>query len=309
MSVVSLRDVSKRFGDVTALDRVSFDVEEDMIYGFLGRNGAGKSTTMQILTGQGFASSGQVRVFGEHPYENENVLSRVCLVKENQRYPDPFKVRHVLRAGRELYPEWDQPYAESLLDDFELSGNRVVRKLSRGMLSALGVVVGLASRAPLTFFDEPYLGLDPVARQLFYDRLLEDYAKHPRTIVLSTHLIDEISDLVEHVVLIDAGGVLIDESAETLRQRAMTVTGAAPAVDEFTEPYEEFHREQLGSFARVTVSGTLGDAERASAQALGLSVEPVSLQQLMIHTTAGRVQAGHTAPDTATHTTAKETDR
>lgn len=306
-AVITLRDVSKQFGDVTALDRVSFTVEEKTIYGFLGRNGAGKSTTMGILTGQDFASSGQVQVFGEHPYENEDVLSRVCLVRENQRYPDPFKVRHVLRAGSELFPEWDQGYAEALLDDFELSRDRLVRKLSRGMLSAIGVVVGLASRAPLTFFDEPYLGLDPVARQLFYDRLLEDYAKHPRTIVLSTHLIDEISELIEHVVLIDGGRILIDEAAETLRQRAMTVTGPTSAVDEFTEPHEEFHREQLGSFARVTVSGALGPAERANAQARGLSVEPVSLQQLMIHATAGRAQAG--AMDPARDTTAKENGR
>jgi ABC-2 type transport system ATP-binding protein len=98
----------------------------------------------------------------------------------------------------------------------------------------VGVVIGLASRARLTFFDEPYLGLDAVARQPFYERLLADYAEHPRTVVLSTHLLDEVSDLIEHVVLIDKGRILIDEDADGLCSRAVTVTGPAVTVEAFT---------------------------------------------------------------------------
>src|ERR1700709_2720420 len=139
-----------------------------------------------------------------------------------------------------------------MLSDFRLPTNRRIKKLSRGQLSAVGVIVGLASRAPLTFFDEPYLGLDAVARQLFYDRLLADYAEHPRTVVLSTHLIDEVSDLIEHVVLMDQGKVLIDEDADVLRGRAVTVTGPVEAVERFATGHTELHRERLGGFLRVT---------------------------------------------------------
>ncbi|RCW40471.1 ABC-2 type transport system ATP-binding protein [Halopolyspora algeriensis] len=284
-SVVALSNVTKRYGDVTALDGVSFAVRENTITGLLGRNGAGKSTLMRLLTGQDLAGSGRTEIFGARPYENEAVLSQVSFIKENQRYPDNFKVRHVLRAARTLYPNWDQDFADSLMEDFRLPLNRRMNRLSRGMFSAVGIVLGLASRAPLTLFDEPYLGLDAVARQLFYDRLLADYAENPRTVVLSTHLIDEVSDLIEHVLLIDGGRMLLDQDAETLREQAVTVTGPTAAVDEFTAGRDELHREQMGGFARVTVRSTGDSTERTRAHSHGVELEPVSLQQLVVHTT------------------------
>jgi ABC-2 type transport system ATP-binding protein len=164
--------------------------------------------------------------------------------------------------------------------DFALPADRRIKKLSRGMVSAVGVIIGLASRAPLTFFDEPYLGLDAVARQLFYDRLLADYAAHPRTVVLSTHLIDEVSDLIENVVVIDHGKVLIDADAETLRSEAVTVTGPAAAVEAFVAGRDELHRERLGGFLRVTVAGAPQRSDLG-----GLEFEPVSLQQLVVRST------------------------
>ena len=161
---------------------------------------------------------------------------------------------------------------------------RRIKKLSRGQLSAVGVIVGLASRAPLTFFDEPYLGLDAVARQLFYDRLLEDFAEHPRTVVLSTHLIDEVANLLEHVIVIDQGRILMDDDAETLRSSATTVVGPRTAVDAFVGGREVLHRDGIGGLASVTVSG-LGPAERTEAAAAGLELAPVSLQQLIVRKT------------------------
>jgi ABC-2 type transport system ATP-binding protein len=282
MNVVRMREVTKRYGAVDALDRVTVSLAENMIHGLLGRNGAGKTTLMRILTGQGFESSGTVEVFGEHPYENAGVLSRVCFVKENQRYPDKFRIRHALRAAALLFPNWDTGFAESLMADFALPANQTINRLSRGQLSAVGVIIGLASRAPLTLFDEPYLGLDAVARQLFYDRLLADYAEHPRTVVLSTHLIDEVADLIEHVVLIDHGRVLIDSDTETLRAQTVAVTGPANLVEQFVAGQGELHRERLGGLLRVTVTGTAG-----RPMADGLELEPVSLQQLVIRSTQG----------------------
>jgi ABC-2 type transport system ATP-binding protein len=162
---------------------------------------------------------------------------------------------------------------------------RRVRKLSRGMLSALGVIIGLASRSRVTLFDEPYLGLDAVARQLFYDRLLRDYADHPRTVILSTHLIDEVSALIEHVLLLDRGRLIVDADAETLRGQMVTVTGPVATVDTIAGGHHELHRDLLGRTARVTLRGDFDAAERARAAALGAEVEPVSLQQLVVRLT------------------------
>ncbi|MET7418259.1 ABC transporter ATP-binding protein [Dactylosporangium sp. NPDC005555] len=297
--VVSVQGVSKRFGPVAALDDVSFDLHRNGIYGLLGRNGAGKTTLMQLLTGQQFATGGTIRVFGADPVENAAVLQRISFVKESQRYPDTFKVRHVLFAGRLLHPAWDEAFARSLVADFQLPVGRPVKKLSRGMLSALGVIVGLASRAPLTFFDEPYLGLDAVSRQLFYDRLLADYAEFPRTVVLSTHLIDEVSDLIEHVLLIERGRIVLSEAVDTLRGQVVTLTGPATAVDALTANTDELHRDRLGGLTRATVRGTVS-ADRA--REAGVRVEPVSLQQLVVRITSasqpGRNSPGGSTPPT-----------
>ena len=283
-TVVEVTDLSKHYGKVHAVDGVSFSLEENRIYGLLGRNGAGKTTLMSLLTAQEFASGGSIEVFGHSPVENADVLERTAFIRESQRYPEDFRVKHVFRSAPWFFANWDAGFAAKLADEFRLPLNRRVKKLSRGQLSAVGVIVGLASRAPLTFFDEPYLGLDAVARQLFYDRLLSDYAEHPRTIVLSTHLIDEVSNLLEHVIVIDEGRIIIDSDADTLRGSATTVAGTASAVDAFTTGRDVLHREGIGGLATATVSG-LDAAGRRAATAAGLELSPVSLQQLIVRTT------------------------
>ncbi|EID80389.1 MULTISPECIES: ABC transporter ATP-binding protein [Rhodococcus] len=284
-TVASARGLGKRFGDFVALDGIDFPLQENKIYGLLGRTGAGKTTLMQILTGQEFQTSGVVEIFGQAPHENSRVLTDVCFVKESQKYPDDFRVGHVLATARHLLPHWNEELAQTLLEDFDLPLCRKVKKLSRGMTSALGVTVGLASRAPLTLFDEPYLGLDAVARHLFYDRLLADYAEHPRTVVLSTHLIDEIGDLIEHVILIDKGRIVLDEDTDALREGAVVVSGLASLVADFTSNKTVLHRESLGNHERATVQASLSDSERDRAVDHGLHFEPLSLQQLVVRST------------------------
>ncbi len=285
MTVVDVTDLVKRYKDTTALDRVSLALEENVIYGLLGRNGAGKTTLMSILTAQNFATSGDVRVFGESPYENARVLTRVCFVRESQRYPDDARPGHAFRMARMFFPHWNQELADDLVRAFQLPMKTRIKKLSRGQLSAVGVIIGLASRAELTFFDEPYLGLDAVARQIFYDRLLADYVEHPRTIVLSSHLIDEVADLIERVIFIDRGRILLDEETDAVRGRAATIVGDADAVAAFTAGREVLHRESLGRVTSVTVLGALDADDRARLAASGLEAGPVSLQQLIVRLT------------------------
>ncbi|MGO4536307.1 ABC transporter ATP-binding protein [Leifsonia sp. 2MCAF36] len=281
---VQVTGLTKRFGRVSAIDDVSLTIAPGRIHGLLGRNGAGKTTLMQLITGQDFPSAGDIRVFGEPPTENARVLQNICFIKESQRYPEDFQPKHVFRSAPWFFENWDADFADRLVEEFRLPLDRRIKKLSRGQLSAVGVIVGLASRAPLTFFDEPYLGLDAVARQLFYDRLLEDFAEHPRTVVLSTHLIDEVANLLEQVIVIDQGRILMDEDAETLRTSATTVVGQRAAVDAFVRGRDVLHRDGLGGLASVTVSG-LGPTDRAEAAAGGLELAPVSLQQLIVRKT------------------------
>ncbi|HJB09434.1 MAG TPA: ABC transporter ATP-binding protein [Candidatus Brachybacterium merdavium] len=289
MSAIETRNLSKHYRDVAAIDDVSLSFAEGRVHGLLGRNGAGKTTMMKLLTGQIFASSGTMRVLGESPVENPQVLSRTCFIQESQKYPDGFRPLDVLRIAEGLYPFWDEALARDLVADFRLPQKRAIKKLSRGQLSAVGIIVGLASRAPLTFFDEPYLGLDAVARRLFFDRLLADFAEHPRTVVLSTHHIDEVSNLLEHVVLLDEGRVAIADEADALQSAAIEVSGRLQEVQGFIAGADVLHLQEIGSLATATVHAEPGSAERA--RAAGLQVAPVSLQNYIVHRTTAAASA------------------
>jgi ABC-2 type transport system ATP-binding protein len=212
---ISVAGLTRRYRGQVALDNVTFDVQGASITGLLGRNGAGKTTLLRIIAGHEFASAGSVTVLGASPIKDEEVLRRMVYIREDQTYPD-FKVRHALRVASWLYPNWSHELAEALVANFGLPLNRRIKKLSRGMRSAVGIVIGLAARAEITLFDEPYAGLDAVARQVFYDRLLAEQAEHPRTVLLSTHLIDEAAGLLERVVVIDRGRVMHDGAPRDL---------------------------------------------------------------------------------------------
>jgi ABC-2 type transport system ATP-binding protein len=281
---ISVTGLTRRYRDQLALDDVSFEIAGPSITGLLGRNGAGKSTLMRILANQEFASSGTIGIFGANPVENDQVLRRMVFVREDQAFPD-FKVRHAVRAASWFYPNWNEELAQTLLHDFDLPANRGIKKLSRGMRSALGIVIGLAAQAELTLFDEPYAGLDAVARRMFYDRLLAAYTERPSTVMLSTHLIDEAADLLEHVVMIDHGRIVLDADADEVRGSATTVSGPIAAVEEFVAGRRTRDRRRMASHESVVVAETLDDSDWVRARKLQLSLESLSLQQVMVHAT------------------------
>jgi ABC-2 type transport system ATP-binding protein len=287
ISVCSLR---RRYRDHLALEDVSFEIEGPSITGLLGRNGAGKSTLMRVLAAQERPTSGTVRVLGGPVWENGNVLRNIVLVREDQEYPD-MQVGQIIRAASWFHRNWCDDLAAEMLDQFELPLRRPVKKLSRGMRSALGIVIGLAARAEVTLLDEPYAGLDAVARRMFYDRLLADYAVHPRTVVLSTHLIDEAADLMEHVILVDHGRIIVDAPADDVRGGATTVTGPAQIVDRFVADRPTWERRRLGTRQSVIMAGALDDVDSARAREMHLDLHALSLQEIVVHA-AGRA-LGH----------------
>ena len=181
-----------------------------------------------------------------------------------------------------LYPNWNGDLAEDLLAEFELPANRADQEALAGMRSALGIVVGLAARAEVTLFDEPYAGLDAVARQLFYERLLADYAECPRTVVLSTHLIDEVADLLERVVIIDHGRIVLDAQADDVRGTVTTVSGRMNR-----RGGVHLRPSYLGP-APSGVTGVgggrrgAGTHNRTGCGELNLRLDPLSLQQMMV---------------------------
>lgn len=282
---VELHGVTQRFRDVTALDDVTLTVRPGTITGLLGRNGSGKSTLGSLLAAFRRPTAGRVLVDGEDPWENERVVPGVCFVRESGDVLDDYSLADNLAYASGARPTFSYELAGELMDLFELEPRRKPSKLSRGKKSAFGIVLGLASRAPLTILDEVHLGLDAPSRYAFYDALLADYAEHPRTLVLSSHLIGEIERLLEDVVVLDRGRVLVTKDAESLRSEGVSVTGAAAAVAEFVAGRDVLATQRLGGTVQTTLRGVVTDDDARRARAAGLELGPVPLQDLFVHLT------------------------
>lgn len=306
---VELRGVGVDF-DRPALSGVDLTLAPGVVHGLLGRNGSGKTTLLSLLAAFRRPTHGAVLVDGEDPFENERVLEGTCLVRESGDVIDDENVKINLDYVESMRPAFDRRYAEEMLDQLEVPMRTKVESLSRGQRSAVGASLGLATRAPLTLLDEVYLGLDAPSRYRFYQSLLTDYVEHPRTIVLSSHLIGELDRILEHVTILHRGGVLLSDSAASLQSRGSTLTGSGKAVDAVVADLgiDVLARTELGGTAQVTFVGMLGQDALARVRSAGLELGPVPLQDLFVHLTDRSVApAAH--PDSPEHSRIEEVDR
>ena len=277
MSIV-INQVSKSFGPVRALNRVSVTLEEGKIYGLLGRNGAGKSTLLNVLTDRIFPEEGSVTVDGEPVRDNDRALSKMYLMSEKNCYPESMRVKEAFRWTKEFYPDFDQEFAWNLAAAFELNTNAKVNKLSTGYSSIFKLVVALSVNTPYVLLDEPVLGLDANHRDLFYRTLLSRYTQRPFTVVISTHLIEEVASLIEDVVVIHKGEVLRQGSCQDLLSQGYTVTGPKGLVEEYLKGKNVLGVDALGGLESAYV---LGDPDRTSLPQ-GLELSGLDLQKLFI---------------------------
>ncbi|MGE1049664.1 ATP-binding cassette domain-containing protein, partial [Bacillus sp. GMs2/1] len=216
MIALETKDITKKYKKKIAVNEVTISLEEHKIYGLLGRNGAGKTTLLNLLAGQITSSSGSVSIFGENVFENSKAMQNICFVRVKETAYLNDKVKDIFNLCNMFYKNWDQEFAEELARRFQLNLKDKYHKLSHGMQTVVGIIQGLASRAPITIFDEPTTGLDAAHRELFYSLLLEEYGEHPRTIILSTHLVEEVTHVIEDVIIIKEGAIVVQSSVEDL---------------------------------------------------------------------------------------------
>jgi ABC-2 type transport system ATP-binding protein len=284
-----VEQLTYRYGDVLALDRISLELNAPGIHGLLGRNGSGKTTLMSLAAGLRRPREGQIRLNGQPVFENYAATTEICIIRESGDTTAEWSetIEDGLAFARDMRPYWDEAYARKLLDRFELTPKRSVAQLSRGQRARFACLLGLASRAPLTMFDESYLGMDAPARYDFYDALLEDYMAHPRMILVSSHHIEEIAKLFEDVIIIEDGKVLLHESAEALRGRGLTITGPAAAVDGLAAGGTVLSERSLGSTKSVALYNA-PDTLVQQARAAGLETSLLPIQDIFVHLTAKR---------------------
>lgn len=279
------RNLHFRYGREYALQDINFKINEPKIYGLLGRNGAGKTSLLSLIGSFREPSSGQILVNGEAPFENAKAMQQVTFMYNKDFTGEIDSPAEIIKHISRYRPNFDLEYAEELLKKFKLEGKKAVPNLSTGKQSAFNVVVGLASRSPITIFDEVYLGMDAPARDLFYKELLKDQEAYPRIIILSTHLVSEMDYLFDEVIIIDDGKLLLHEAYDDLVSRGVTIVGDKQTVDTFAQGKEVLNEEHLGNTKSITLYGSLNETDKATAKELGLDIGPVSLQDLFIQLT------------------------
>jgi ABC-2 type transport system ATP-binding protein len=232
--VVRVERLSRRFGTTLALDDLSLSVPRGAVFGVVGANGAGKTTLIRHLLGLLRAQSGTVRVFGRDPVKDPvGVLGRVGYLSEENDLPPWMRVHELLRYLRAFYPGWDDAYAEALRETFAIDPTARVRDLSRGQKARTGLLVALAYRPELLVLDEPSTGLDPLARRDILAAVLRSVAEEGRTVIFSSHLLDEVERVSDHVALLDQGRIVVQGPLDDVRaaHQVLTVrfTGPRPS--------------------------------------------------------------------------------
>lgn len=281
MNAIQIKHVTKRYKDITALDDVSFSFEHGKIYGFLGRNGAGKSTLINILANRIFADNGEVLIDGVPAKENMQVQEKIFCMSEADLYDDVLKVSEHFKWINRFYDSFQIEKAYEIAEKFQLDTRKKFKALSKGYQSIFKLTVALALDVPYVVFDEPVLGLDANHRELFYDLLLKDYENTERTIIIATHLIEEVSNIIEEVVLIDKGKILLQENVATLLEMGYSVSGLGNEVDAYCAGKNVIGQDELGNLKIAYVLG-----EKTPLPAAGsLSFSNMNLQKLFVKLT------------------------
>lgn len=282
MSRIEVSHLTKKFGSFTALDDVSVNFEEHKIYGLLGRNGAGKSTLINVISNRMFPTSGEVKIDGEISTENDKALSKIYCMSDRNLYNDEMKIKNVFKITKQYYPEFDMDYACKLADKFQLDVNKKIKTLSTGYNSIYKMITAISANASVVFFDEPVLGLDANHREMFYKELIEKYSDGNSTYVISTHIIEEISKILEHIVVIKNGKIIMDDETENIMTQGYSVSGTISMVDSYCSGKRLLGEDVLGGLKTAYI---LENADKYAGDNSGLEFSKLDLQKLFIHLT------------------------
>ncbi|MFD1412692.1 ATP-binding cassette domain-containing protein [Oceanobacillus jeddahense] len=284
---VEAANIRVQYKDFTAIDQVSFQLTPGKIHGLIGRNGAGKTTLLSVLAAFRKADAGSLTIDEEDPFENPRIMQDTIFIFDQHKDLEYSydKVGEILKEMAYFRPNYDESYALYLAEKFKLPLNKKVNQLSKGKKSAFQAIIGLATRAPLTIFDEAYLGMDAPTRELFYNEILNDQEHHPRTIIFSTHLVSETDYLFDEVLMIHHGKVLLQDTSEQVISKGFSITGSSEQVEDFTKELEVLNSQVLGGTKSVMIYGELSEQKRNAANQSGLEIGPLSLHDLFVHLT------------------------
>lgn len=272
---LSCHNLTRKFGDTTALNGVNLCLDEPKIYGLLGRNGAGKTTLLRLITNYIQPTEGTITLDEQDVWENEKAQHQIFLITESSFFED-LTGQRLADIMEQIYPSFDKEQFLSYAKRFELNLKKKYQTLSTGYKSVLRAVAALSVHTPFLFLDEPTLGMDAFHRELFYKLLIESYSESPSCILLSTHLISEVEGLLENVIILDHGKVLIDESSEQLLAQGYCVSGRISDVDDYCSGKNVIGSSVVGGLKTTAILGERNNVPDT------LDVTGLSLQQLFV---------------------------
>ena len=280
MNAIQIKNITKSYNDIKALDNVSFSFEFGKIYGFLGRNGAGKSTLINIIANRVFADKGDILIDDITAKENIAVQEKIFCMSEADLYDKDLKIKEHFKWINRFYETFDMNKAIEISEKFNLNTNKKFKALSKGYQSIFKLTVALSLNVPYIIFDEPVLGLDANHRELFYNLLLKEYENDERTFIIATHLIEEVANIVEEVVLIDEGKVLLQANVGTLLETGYSVSGVAQEVDNYYVDKNVIGYDELGGLKIAYILGGKTITKNSNLQ-----ISTMNLQKLFVKLT------------------------
>lgn len=273
--MIELNQVTKRYGQASVLKNITLTIDEPGIYCLLGRNGAGKTTLLKSVAGYQNITSGSIRVDGREI--TTSTLDTGVSYIENFAKHFNLPVRKLLKIASEVNPSYDYDFASEMMERFELDGKKKkFNHLSLGMKTMVSTIICLASSKDVILLDEPVLGFDAIMRVEFYDMLTESFKKHPRIIIVSTHIIEEIAKAIEKLIIIDKGSIRFFDTLQSVETKAFSVSGLQSEVEAATRGLKVIGQDTVGGLVTCCIFDT------PPQESASIEVRPLSLQDFFI---------------------------
>lgn len=272
--MITLKQVTKQYGQAIVLKNITFSINEPGIYCLLGRNGAGKTTLLKSIAGYQNITSGSIQV--DNKVINTSVLNTGVTYIENFAKHFNLPVRKLLHTASEVNPNYDYDFASEMMERFELDGKKKFNHLSLGMKTMVSTIICLASNKSVVLLDEPVLGFDAIMRVEFYNMLTESFQKHPRTIIVSTHIIEEIAKTIQKLIIIDKGSVRFFDTLQSVEAKAFSISGLQKDVETATQNLNVIGQDTVGGLITAYIF------DNPPKQTASLEIHPLSLQDFFI---------------------------
>ncbi len=283
--MLKMQDVTKTFGDFTALNQLSMHVPKGAVYGLVGPNGAGKSTAIRLLTGVYRPDCGKITLEDQKIYENPAVKSRICYIPDEIFFFPSANLEEMRKYYKGFYPHFDDQLFDRLYEVFQLPKKGQIRRFSKGMQKQAAFHLSICTRPDVLILDEPVDGLDPVMRRQVMSLILSDVAQRETTVLISSHNLRELEDVCDHVGIMDKGQMLLERSLASMQGNTVKLQMVGPA----PEGLEILHESMSGRLNTLVVRGTPEEVqEKVSAcNPTYFDILPLSLEEIFIYELGG----------------------